>query len=190
MRIPILMLAVFFFNTIQGAPKLKPKSLYDSIPKPLADSTSFNDERSYTFGVDYGTNTSFKGVKSDSVAQQHYFMPNFTYAAKSGFYLYGAGYYLPDKTTQQWDAMDLSAGYDFKVSQKAQGSISYLRSFFSETSPQVNSSLNNDLQLYFKRKILTIKSKITFDFYFGTATDYSLTWTNSRNFTWEEVISP
>jgi hypothetical protein len=154
-----------------------------------SDSTSFNSERTYSFGIDYGSNTSFKGVKQDTIKQQHYFLPNFTYSAKSGIFLYAGVYYLPDKDQQQLDAMDLSAGYDFKVSPKAQGSISYTKSLFSETSPQVNSTLTNDVQLYFKKKILSIKSKIAFDYYFGTDTDYSITWSNSRSFTWEEVFS-
>lgn len=180
MRLTFTLLATLFY-------KLSFSVNPANAPKP--DSTTFNSERTYSFGIDFGSNTSFKGIKQDSIKQQHYFLPNFMYSAKSGFYLYAGIYYLPDKEQQSFDAMDLSAGYDFKVSERAQGSISYTKSFFSASSPQVNSTLTNDVQLYFKRKILGIRSKIALDYYFGTDTDYSLTWTNSRSFTWEEVFS-
>jgi hypothetical protein len=191
MKIYLPVLTVLIFATIvqSKAAKNLDSCLTSQPLMEVKDTVSLYPERTYIFGINYGSNTSFMGVKQDSVSQQYYIMPNFTYAAKSGFYVYAGGYYLPNKPTQNWDEIDLSAGYDFKVSKKAQGSISYMKSFFSETSPQVNSTLTNDLQLYFKRKIFTIKSKIVFDYYFGSDTDYSLSWINSRSFTWEEIFS-
>ncbi len=165
--------------------------LNSPVPLNIADSSSddleqtYNPERTYMFGVDFGTNTSFNGVNQTS--KQLYYSPNFTYSSKSGLYFYTAGYYLLG-AVNHWDELDLNAGYDFNLSKKTEGSISYMKSLFSDISPQVNSSLTNDVQFYLKRKFWSVKTKLAFDYYFGTDTDYYITLSNSKRFTWEKLF--
>lgn len=156
--------------------------------QPVTSSKDSADEgeRTYTIGTDFGSNTSFKGVNQSS--EQLYFSPNFIYSAKSGFYFYTAAYYLQGQVNP-WDELDLSVGYDFNLTKKTAGSISYMKSFFSSTSPQVNSSLTNNIQAFLKRKFWSVKTKLVFDFYFGDETDYAFSLINSRSFMWEEVFT-
>lgn len=183
MKIKLLLLLILLQISEVVKAEVRDSLSYSTL-LPIADSTSSPGKSTYTFGVDFGSNTSFKGVSQAN--QQWYNSPNFTYAAKSGFFIYSALYHLYGYN-HAIDEFDLTVGYDWKLSKKALLSFSYSRFFYNSKSPQVQSNLTNNLETYFRLKLGKFRTKLILDYYFGNTQDFTLTWTINRPFTWESV---
>jgi hypothetical protein len=156
----------------------------------IADSSAKNDEptRDFIIGLDMGNNRVYKGVKQQE-QQQLYVSPSASYYAKKGFFITFAGYYLTN-TTYNFDELDGTVGWDFNLFKKQlKASISYSKYVFNANSPDVNASLTNNVEFYLKKKFSWIKTKLAFDYSYGTATDFYIKLDNSHSFDWDDVFT-
>lgn len=99
-----------------------------------------NDEQkpSLKFGVNYLNNTVFMG-RSDTT-RTPVITPAIRYTFESGIYVSGSLDYLLNSKTAKFTSGDLSAGYDFDLTDNLDGTVSFTKSFYNPRSTQIASS--------------------------------------------------
>ncbi len=109
---------------------------------------------SFKFGVTYISNNVYLG-RADTVTTP-VIAPQVKYTLKSGVYFSGSLYIIPNKPKQKLDGGDLSAGYDFDITDDFSGGASFTKLFYSTTSTQVASSISSTLNVNFDYDIADI----------------------------------
>jgi|SRR6185312_5969512 len=114
------------------------------------DSTS----SSFKFGIDYASNNVFMG-RTDTT-RTPIVMPSLKYTLKSGIYFSAALDYIPNKKRKKLDGGDITAGYDFDITDDLTGAVSYTKLFYNTTSTQIASSISSTFNVNFNYDIGTI----------------------------------
>ncbi|WEK21493.1 MAG: hypothetical protein P0Y49_10125 [Candidatus Pedobacter colombiensis] len=106
----------------------------------IKDDLIKNDSKisSLKFGVNYLSNSVFMG-RSDTV-RIPVITPNIKYTFRSGIFVAGSLDYLPNSKSKELASGDLSAGYDFDLTDNLDGSVSFTKSFYNTKSPLIASS--------------------------------------------------
>jgi hypothetical protein len=143
----------------------------DSLVKSDSDSVK-EKERSYTLELDYGSNQTYKGRKSN--VKQPYYSPSFNYEAPSGFFIYTSiTNVIGSKSDTANDIVQARAhpideflvnpGYDFKIGKKTDASIGVSLYKFYDTA-MINYGVNANLEYSMDHDFNWINGKIIFDF--------------------------
>jgi len=115
--------------------------------KVKPDDKTSDGSSSFKFGINYVSNNVFMG-RSDTV-RTPVVMPEIKYTTKWGVYFSGSLDFLPNKKKKKLDGGDLSAGYDFDLTDDLSGSASYSKLFYSSTSTQIASSISSTFNANF-----------------------------------------
>jgi len=116
-----------------------------------------NDATSlFKFGVSYLSNNVFMG-RSDTVTTP-VIAPQVKYTLKQGIYFSGSLDFLPNKKNNKLDGGDLSAGYEFDITDDLSGSASYAKLFYSSTSTQIAAAISSTFNVNFNYDISDIIS--------------------------------
>ncbi|NNU34682.1 hypothetical protein HK413_12535 [Mucilaginibacter sp. S1162] len=107
--------------------------------------------------LNYLSNSVFMG-RADSV-RTAVITPQLKYAFSNGIYLSGSLYVVPNRKKNKVDGGDVTLGYDFDLSDKLSGGLSFSKFFYSSNSTQVTSSQSS-----------TISGNLSFDNDFVTPT--------------------
>jgi len=111
----------------------------DETKKP--DDKAKTETSSFRFGLSYLSNNVFMG-RTDTV-QTPTIAPTAKYTLKSGIYFSGTMDFLPNKKKNKLDGGDLTAGYDFDITDDLSGSVSYAKLFYSSTSTQISAAVSS-----------------------------------------------
>jgi hypothetical protein len=161
------------------------------ISQPLALADSSNDDsgedkyNTYSFSLSYSNNRTFR-TKKDA-GSNHNLTPDFTFTHKSNIYAGISSYYMIGDGTL-FDEVDLTAGYDYEISEKMDAGISYSHYFFTANSIQLKSSVSDNADIYLSRKFGDFKTKLLFALDYGVALDYMATWYGSYSFDKEDLF--
>lgn len=144
---------------------LQCKAQQDSIPKS-----------SLTIAAIYGSTANYFG--QTTAEKLPYILSYGAYKLKSGVYFSASGLSLLN-VSQGISAVDLSAGYGFALSERAEGTFSFTRSFYKKDAPLLQAAnVNNINGEIFLTHIF--KSGLSADYAFGTQNDLFLTIVNSK----------
>jgi hypothetical protein len=116
-------------------------SLPGTDEKTKPDDKTKEETSSFKFGVSYQSNNVFMG-RTDT-ARTPVAIPQVKYTLKSGIFFSGSLDLLPKKKNKKLDGGDLSAGYDFDITDDLSGGASYTKLFYSSNSTQIASSMTN-----------------------------------------------
>ena len=109
----------------------------------IADTDSVLRKQSVSVGVNYGSDVWFYGRTSP--IKYPFISTDVIYNSKSGFFVYGSAMKVLGYNPFV-DEVDLGAGYFYKYSKKASGTISYSRFFFNKDGADViKSASSNDI---------------------------------------------
>lgn len=147
--------------------------------RTVADTDSVVRKASVSLGANYGSDIQFFG-RTGPVSYP-YLSADAIYNFKSGFFVYGSAVQVFGYTPLV-DELDAGAGYLFKYSKKFTGTFSYTHFFFTDDAPPVIvSASSNDLDFKNSYDWGVLKTSGTFDYLFGDANDYFLTFNISKN---------
>ena len=124
--------------------------------KTKPDDKSIERASSFKFGLSYLNNNVFMG-RTDTV-QTPIIVPQVKYTLKQGIYFSGSLDFLPNKKNKKLDGGDLSAGYDFDITDDLSGSASYTKLFYSTTSTQIAAAISSTFNVNFNYDISDIIS--------------------------------
>jgi len=113
--------------------------------------TAAAKKNSFKIGVDYLSNNVFMGrtgIKNIPIIS-----PDIKYALKCGLYFSGSMDFLPDNKKNAIDGGDLSAGYDFDITDDFYGGVSYSKLFYNPNSTLIGSSISSTFNLNFSYDI-------------------------------------
>ncbi|MDP9080858.1 MAG: hypothetical protein M3O71_25855 [Bacteroidota bacterium] len=96
---------------------------------------------SIKFGVNYSNNNVFMG-RTDTIRTPT-IVPQIKYTLKSGIYFSGSIDVIPGKKKKKLDGGNLTAGYDFDITDDLSAGASYSRLFYNKSSTQIASSVSN-----------------------------------------------
>jgi hypothetical protein len=144
----------------------------DSTKKENPDTTKDKKDRQLSLELDYGSNQTFKGRKSD--VKQPYYSPILEYEAPSGFFIYisftniitkeGSTDTLSVEAKEhKIDEFTINPGYDFKIGKKTDASIGISLYKFYDTA-MINYGINWNLEYSMDHDFKFINEKIIFDF--------------------------
>ncbi len=120
------------------------------------DDKSNDGTSSFKFGVSYESNDVFMG-RTDTV-RTPMLVPEVKYTLKSGIYVSGSLDFLPNKKKKRLDGGDVTAGYDFDITDDLSGSASYAKLFYSSTSTQIAAAISSTFNANFTDDIGDIVS--------------------------------
>lgn len=109
----------------------------------IGDNLKSEKKASIKFGVNYLNNSVYLG-RADTV-KTPMIEPELKYSFKSGIYISGNMDYIPNRTTKKLDGGELSAGYDFDLSDNLSGGVSYSKLFYNAESTQIGSSIGSTI---------------------------------------------
>jgi len=144
----------------------------------VADSDTVFRKQSVSVGLNYGSDVLFFGRTGP--IKYPYASTDVIYNSKAGVFVYGSavkvlGYNAPV------DEIDLGGGYLYKYSKNFSGSISYTRFIFDKNAAQViKSASSNDINFKNSFNWGFAKSSMVFDYLFGNANDYFVTFSTSK----------
>jgi hypothetical protein len=124
--------------------------------KVKPDDKSAGGSSSFKFGINYLSNNVFMG-RTDTVATP-IVVPQVKYTLKSGIYFSGSLDLIPNRKKNKLDGGDISAGYDFDITDNLSGSVSYSKLFYSKTSTQIGSGISSTFNANLTYDIGTIIS--------------------------------
>ena len=99
------------------------------------------DDNPVKVGVNFISNNVYLGRTNTTVVP--IISPNLKYTLKSGIYFSGSVNILPDNKTKKVDGGDLSAGYDFNITDDLSGTVSYSKLLYTANSTIVGSSVSS-----------------------------------------------
>ena len=103
------------------------------------DDKSNDGTSAFKFGVSYLSNDVFMG-RTDTV-RTPMLVPEVKYTLKSGIYFSGTLNFLPAKKKKRLDGGDITAGYDFDITDDLSGGASFAKLFYSSASTQIASAI-------------------------------------------------
>jgi hypothetical protein len=130
---------------------------YKAFSQSSTDSTKTDKEKksaSFKFGADYISNNVFMG--RTGITNTPIISPEIKYTFKPGLYLSADMDYLPTKKANKIDGGNLTAGYDFDITDDLDGGISYTKLFYNPNSTLVGSSITSTFNANFDYDIADI----------------------------------
>ena len=103
--------------------------------------TSSPKKASFKVGADYANNNVFMG--RTGLTTTPLISPDIKYTFKPGIYISGGMDILPDNKKNKLDGGNLTAGYDFDITDNFSGGISYSKMFYNANSTLIGSSITN-----------------------------------------------
>jgi len=171
---------VLLFSVIGIALNVAAKPLHFKGPgmRTVADTDSSIRKQSVSIGVNYGNDVWFYGRTSP--IRYPFMGTDVIYNAKSGVFVYASAMKVLGYNPLV-DEIDLGAGYFYKYSKKATGTISYSRFFFNKDSANViKSASSNDINFKNTYDWKIVKSSVTTDYLFGKSSDFLVTFNISK----------
>lgn len=164
-----------FFNKKLFAPNFVLPE--DSTKKENTDTAKEKKDRVLALELDYGSNQTFKGRKSD--VKQPYYSPILEYEAPSGFFIYTSFTNIITKKGStdtlsvearghKIDEFTINPGYDFKIGKKTDASVGISLYKFYDTA-MINYGVNWNLEYSMDHNFKIINEKIILDFDKGRA---------------------
>jgi hypothetical protein len=120
------------------------------------DDKSNDGTSSFKFGLSYQSNDVFMG-RTDTV-RTPMIVPEIKYTLKSGIYFSGTLDLLPNKKKKRLDGGDITAGYDFDITDDLSGGASFAKLFYSSSSTQIASAIRSTVNANFTYDIGDIVS--------------------------------
>ena len=153
--------------------------LYEGlICRAVADTDSALRKQSISVGLNYGNDVWFYGRTSP--IKYPFMGTDVIYNSKSGVFVYASAMKVLGYDPLI-DEIDLGAGYFYKYSKKATGTISYSRFFFNKDAANViKSASSNDINFKNTYDWKIAKSSITTDYLFGKSSDFLVTFNISK----------
>jgi len=164
--------------------------------------------------LEYGSNFTYRNQIGPTAYDAPYLFPTVLYHDKTGLWASVSAYRLinPYKQTQAdgtvtttaptWIEADFSAGWDFNIGDKNDGTLSYLYSRFDRNIQLVKEAPGNTFEGYFAHDFNLIKSGLRGDYTYENftgvlngkrvnvpVTDYYASWETSREFYIDGVFS-
>jgi hypothetical protein len=159
-----------------AAPKAQAATLSSDSLSVKADSTR---SRLWIVGASWGNNSSFLGrYQAERIP---FYALDATYKAKSGFWISGIGYHIPN-TINTLDELDVMVGWSFDLSKRWDASVYYSRFFFSPESPLLKAATANAISGRLGLDWGLIYTQLTPTLTFGGSSDVFLVLDNSRYF--------
>lgn len=169
----IILLFIIMGQWAVGASRWKTSAV-----RLTADTDSTVRKQSVSLGIDYGSDIQFFGRTGP--VKYPYLSADAIYNFKSGFFVYGSAVQVFGYTPVV-DEIDGGAGYLFKYSKHFGGTFSYTHFFFMNDAPAVIvSASGNDVDFKNSYDWGLLKTSGTFDYLFGQANDYFLTFNISK----------
>ncbi|AMM50090.1 hypothetical protein TH61_01345 [Rufibacter sp. DG15C] len=131
----------------------------------------------WTIGLESANNASFYG--RNTAIQYPYVAGSLTYTHKSGLWASAMSYQLFD-TEDVIDETDLSVGYNFKLGERFDGSVSYTRFFFGKNTPLIQSVTSNAATASGNYDWQILYTGLTTSYVFGGSNDIFTVLDNSR----------
>lgn len=148
--------------------------------------TADSIRNSLSVGLLAGNNSYFFGRSTDIAYP--YLAANFNYKLKSGFWV-GTTLYHIDGVKNYIDETNLSAGYDFNLTDRLDGSISYTRYIYGSYNPLLQSVASNLGMAYLGYDFSYVYTSLTANYLFGEFNDVFLTLNNSRYFEKKHILN-
>ncbi|WP_158989009.1 hypothetical protein [Mucilaginibacter sp. L196] len=131
---------------------------FNSYCQKVADSTATDTVKakstkksSFKIGADYLNNNVFMG--RTGLTTTPLVSPDIKYTFKPGIYISGGMDILPDNKKNKVDGGNLTAGYDFDITDDFSGGISYSKMFYNPNSTLIGSSITNTFSADFDYEI-------------------------------------
>ncbi|SDT64537.1 hypothetical protein SAMN05216490_4556 [Mucilaginibacter mallensis] len=157
----LFFMAIMFFLAANGYSQTLPDSLKATLNKALNDTVK--KKSSIKVGANYTSNNVFMG--RTGLTTTPIISPDIKYTHKSGLYVSGTLDYLPDNKKNKVDGGDVSAGYEFDITDSFSGDVSYTKLFYSTNSTQIGSSMSSTFNANFDYDISDIITpSISFDY--------------------------
>ncbi|MDR3694681.1 hypothetical protein [Mucilaginibacter sp.] len=109
--------------------------------KTKADDDGASQHNIIKFGANYLSNIIFMG-RTDT-AKTPAVLPELKYTLSNGLFFSASASYIFQKKKNKIDGGDLSAGYNFDITDNLSGSASYTKLFYTAASTQIASSIGN-----------------------------------------------
>ncbi|WP_176599786.1 hypothetical protein [Adhaeribacter aerolatus] len=154
----------------------------DTTTVETADST----RNSFSVGLLAGNNSYFFGRSTD--VAYPYLAANFSYKLKSGFWV-GTTLYHIKGVKNYIDETNLSAGWDFTLSDRLDGSLSYTRYIYGSDNPLLQSVASNLATATLSYDWSFLYTSLTANYLFGEFNDAFLSLNNSRYFEKKGIFS-
>jgi len=125
---------------------------YNAFSQAKTDTDTTKDVKttkksSFKAGADFISNNVFMG--RTGINNVPIITPDIKYTFKSGIYLSGDMDILPDNKKNKLDGGNLTAGYDFDITDDLEGGISYSKMLYNTNSSLVGSSITNIFNVSF-----------------------------------------
>ena len=135
----LLATAFFLFCANQIFAQVNPADKADKTDKTDKD----DKESSFKFGLSYMSNNVIMG-RADTI-KTPMIMPDIKYTFSNGIYLSGSIIYIPNRITGKLDEGNLTAGYDFDITDDLSAETSFSKLFYNKSSTQIGSSINSTI---------------------------------------------
>ena len=141
----------------------------------------------FKIGTSYLSNAVYNGREDSAIVS--YLEPSISYYNKSGFNISASAEYLTSGAVHRIDAFILSAGYDFKIMENWDASLGADRSFYNDSSSNVQGSntgtISGDMSYDFDIVQLGSSSELMF----GASTEFGTSISLSHEFSFGEDTS-
>jgi hypothetical protein len=145
-----------------------------------ADTDTIFRKSSVSVGVNYGSDIQFFGRTGP--IKYPYLSAYGIYNFKSGFFVSATGVTIPGYNPLT-EEIDLGGGYLYNYTKTFSGTLSYTRFIFNKDAAQVIKSLSsNDINFKNSFDWKFAKSSVVFDYLFGDANDYFITFNTTKHF--------
>lgn len=131
-----------------------------------------------TLAAIYGNNANYYGQTAEQ--RLPYILTNASLRFKGGLYFSAGSYKLLNMSGSAISEFDISAGYEFKFSEKFSGTAGYTRSFFAKNSPLLQAANENNLSASLAYDFNVFKTGLNSYYAFGSQNDFFLSFVASK----------
>ncbi|WP_184546437.1 hypothetical protein [Mucilaginibacter sp. FT3.2] len=100
-------------------------------------------ENSFKFGLSYLSNNVIMG-RADTI-KTAMLIPDIKYTFSNGIYVLGSVTYIPNRVSGKLDEGNITAGYDFDITDDLSATTSFSKLFYNKNSTQIGSSISSTI---------------------------------------------
>ena len=171
-----LLLTIIYIDATTAA---GPRILFPHYAVTRPDTDTIVRKQSVSLGVSYGSDATFFGRTGPFTYP--YITGDAIYNTKFGLFAYGSVWKVIG-SIPVFDELDLGGGYAYTPTKNFSGSLSYTRFFFNRDAEIIKSASANDINFKNSYNLGFIKPAIAFDYLFGQASDFFMTFSATRYF--------